>query len=452
MKVTFIYPRFEKFLETVPDLDRELVDYFLGNFTTPPSLGIPILAALTPPDWEFELVDDNNGDPVDLQTDADIIAINCFTPQATRALELADGFRAAGKTVVMGGFWPSTLPKEALEHCDAVNIGDGEPTWNKILDDVKNGTLAPVYKGGTSFDLAQMPIPRRDIFYDKTGYDWNEDLVQVARGCTYKCGMCSIPTHAGHRIRLRPVEKIVEEVRGLKYDNVYLADDILFFPNNRLRKWTRELFEALTPLKKKFFVASTMALNTDDDFIDFIARAGVDSFYCTLNVDPRSIRALGGDRAARQELVDLVKKLEDRGIRFFASFGLGRDWDGPEIVDSILDLCRMAGIHTAEFFLFSPYPGSPFWDRLLRQDRILTREWRKYNGAHVIARPLNMEPDQLYDMFISVWRGFYTDLTGSEVVKNLRPDQSDPHMAKRREAVGIETGAPGKGNGHEDNP
>ena len=169
-----------------------------------------------------------------------------------------------------------------------------------------------------------------------------------------------------------------------------------------------------------------------------------------MNVDPRSIRALGGDLAARQELVDLVKKLEDRGIRFFASFGLGRDWDGPEIVDSILDLCRTAGIHTAEFFLFSPYPGSPFWDRLIRQDRILTREWRKYNGAHVIARPLNMEPEQLYDMFISVWRGFYTDLARGEVVKNLRPDQSDSHMARRREAVGIEADASGKGNGHED--
>jgi hypothetical protein len=69
MKVTFVYPRFEKFLESIPDLDRALVDHFLGNFTTPPSLGIPILAALTPPEWEIELVDDNNGDPVNFGAD-----------------------------------------------------------------------------------------------------------------------------------------------------------------------------------------------------------------------------------------------------------------------------------------------------------------------------------------------------------------------------------------------
>ena len=438
MKVTFIYPRFEKFLESIPDLDRELVDHFLGNFTTPPSLGIPILAALTPPEWEIELVDDNNGDMVDYSADTDLVAINCFTPQATRAMEIADGYRAAGKTVLMGGFWPSTMPREALEHCDAVNIGDGEPTWRKILEDARNGTLRRKYNGGTRYDLAELPIPRRDLFYAKEGYDWHEDIVQVARGCTYKCGMCAIPTHAGHRIRLRPVHKIVEELETLKFDDIYLADDTLFFPNKRIGEWSWDLFEAVRPLEKKFFVASTMALRTDDEFLDHIASAGVDSFYCTLNVDPKSIKALGGDTALRQELADLVAKLDDRGIRFFASFGLGRDWDGPELADSILDLCRKANIRTAEFFVFSPYPGSPHWERLERQGRILHTDWRKYNGAHVVSRPLSMEPDALYEMFVRVWREFYEDLAGREVVENLRPDQSRDNMKRRRRLVGVE--------------
>jgi radical SAM superfamily enzyme YgiQ (UPF0313 family) len=436
MKVTFVYPRFEKFLESIPDLDRALVDHFLGNFTTPPSLGIPILAALTPPEWELELVDDNNGDPVDFGADTDLVAINCFTPQATRAMELADGWRAAGKAVVMGGFWPSTMPEEALEHCDAVNTGDGEPTWGRILEDFARGALARRYDGGTRFDLAGMPLPRRDLFHSKRGYDWHEDLVQVARGCTYTCGMCAIPTHAGARIRLRPIERIVEEIRTLPHENVYLADDMLFFPNRRIEAWSRELLEALAPLGKKYFVSSTMALNTSDEFLDLLARSGVSSFYCTMNVDPRSIRALGGDPALRREVGDLVRKLEDRGIRFFGSFGLGRDWDDERLGDSILDLCRTAGIRTAEFFIFTPYPGSVHWDRLQRQGRILHRDWRRYNGAHVVSRPLGLEPDALYGMFVRVWRDFYSGLAGAEVVEKLEPDQSAEHMERRRRQVG----------------
>ncbi len=436
MKVTFIYPRFEKFLESLPELDRGLIDHFIGNFTTPPSLGIPILAALTPPDWEIELIDDNNGDPVDVEAKTDLVAINCFTPQASRAFEIADAYRRAGKTVVMGGFFPSTAPQEALEHADAVNIGDGEPTWRQILSDFAQGTLKRKYLGGNRFDLKDMPIPRRDIFYEKSGYDWNEDLVQVARGCTYNCGMCAIPTHQGHRIRLRPIENIAQEVRGLRFDKVYLAEDILFFPNRRIRDWAEELFDTLAPLGKKYFVSSTMALNTDDAFLDRIAAAGVNSFYCTMNVDPKSIRALGGDTELRLEVRDLVCRLEDRGIRFFASFGLGRDWDEPKLADSILELCREAGIRTAEFFLFTPYPGSPHFERLSRQGRILHRDWTKYNGAHVVSRPLGMEPEHLREMFIRLWREFYRPLEGTEVVESLEPNRTEPHMKRRRARVG----------------
>ncbi len=437
MKVTFVYPRFEKFLESIPALNRQLVDHFLGNFTTPPSLGIPILAALTPPEWEVELIDDNNGDAIDFERQTDLVAINCFTPQATRAFELADQFRAASKKVIMGGFFPSTMPQETLEHADAVCIGEGEPVWAKVLEDVEQGGLKKRYNGGTRFDLSKMPIPRRSIFYDKTNYDWHEDLVQVSRGCTYTCGMCAIPTHMGHRIRLRPVENIIEEIKTLKYDNVYLADDILFFPNRRLTEYTAKLLDALAPLGKHLFVSSTVALNTDDALFDRLARAGVDSFYCTLNVDPLSIRALAGEEAARAQVIDIVRKIEDRGMRFFASFGMGRDWDGPPLIDSILDLCHKAKIRTAEFFLFTPYPGSVHWERLTRQGRILHRNWAEYNGAHVVSRPLNMAPEQLYEMFVQLWNDFYASLDGTDVVETLKPDQSNPHMQYRRQKVGL---------------
>ncbi|MDD5306197.1 MAG: radical SAM protein [Deltaproteobacteria bacterium] len=438
MKVTFVYPRFKKFLESIPDLDRELVDHFLGNFTTPPSLGIPILAALTPKDVEVELVDDNRGDPVDFGAKTDLVAVNCFTPQATRAFELADGYRAAGKKVVMGGFFPSTMPDECLVHADAVNVGEGEPTWAAILDDARRGALKPTYHGGTSLDLAKMPIPRREIFYNKQGYDWHEDLVQLSRGCTYNCGMCAIPTHMGHRIRLRPIDRIVEEIRGLRHENVYLADDMLFFPSRRLEAWSKELLEALAPLRKKLFVSSTMALNTDPSFLDLLARAGATTFYCTLNVDPKSIRALGGDEDLRREVADLVRMLEDRGIGFFASFGIGRDWDDPALTDSILELCREARIRTAEFFIFTPYPGSLHFDRLARQGRLLHRRWAKYNGAHVVARPLRLSPEELEAMFCTLWREFYRPLKGDEVVLKLEPDTSDPHMRERRRKVGMD--------------
>jgi 3-oxoacyl-[acyl-carrier-protein] synthase II len=407
MKVTFVYPRFEKFLSGLPELDAGLIDYFLGNFTTPPSLGIPILAALTPPGVEIEFVDDNGGMPVDFDAPTDLVAINCFTPQATRAFEIADGYRSRGRQVVIGGFFPSFMAEECLKHVDAVNIGEGEPTWPLILEDARRGALRPKYHGGHSFDLARVPIPRREIFYGVETYDWDEDLVQVTRGCSYGCHMCAIPAHMGNRIRFRPIELVVEEVRGLKHENVYLADDSLFFPQRRAREYAEALFRALEPLGKKYFVSSTMALNVDPAFLDLAVKAGVRNFYCTMNVDPVSIKALQGEERERRQLADLVRGIEDRGARFFASCAIGRDWDGPRIGERVLELFDAAGIRTAEFFLFTPYPGTPLWDRLERQGRIIDRTWSHYNGAHVVTRPLNMTPEELREEFLLVWREFF---------------------------------------------
>ena len=119
-------------------------------------------------------------------------------------------------------------------------------------------------------------------------------------------------------------------------------------------------------------------------------------------------------------------------MRFFASFGMGRDWDGQGLKDSILELCQSASIRTAEFFLFTPYPGSPQFNRLKKQGRILHYRWNEYNGAHVVWRPLGMAPDELYGLFVELWQEFFKTLSGEEVVKSLEPDQSEAQMTRRR--------------------
>ena len=103
-----------------------------------PALSLAALAAVTPPEWEVSLCDENRH-PVDFATDADLIAITAMTPQAPRAYELAARFRERGKKVVMGGFHASNLPDEALMHVDAVLVGEGELAWPQLLADFAGG-------------------------------------------------------------------------------------------------------------------------------------------------------------------------------------------------------------------------------------------------------------------------------------------------------------------------
>ena len=77
------------------------------------------------------------------------------------------------------------------------------------------------------------------------------------------------------------------------------------------------------------------------------------------------------------------------------------------MVDRMLDLLTAADIHTAEFFIFTPFPGSPHWDRMVRQGRIFDFNWAHYNGANVVSRPQKMTPEQLREQFIRAWREFF---------------------------------------------
>src|SRR5260370_40468356 len=75
-----------------------------------PPLGLLTLAALTPPEFRVSLCDENAGEQVDLDTDAQIVCITGYIIQMPRVFALADRFRALGKTVVLGGPLPNLLP------------------------------------------------------------------------------------------------------------------------------------------------------------------------------------------------------------------------------------------------------------------------------------------------------------------------------------------------------
>ena len=148
------------------------------------SLALATLAGLTPDDVELSVRDDivRKIDPdKDIDGGADLAAITVSTKTARRAYELAAAYRQRGVKVVMGGIHPTAMPEEALEHCDAVVIGEAEGLWEKVVADARQGTLQPVYRHATWPDFRTTPWPRRSVFPSR-GYA-PIHTVQASRGC-----------------------------------------------------------------------------------------------------------------------------------------------------------------------------------------------------------------------------------------------------------------------------
>jgi len=96
-----------------------------------PPLGLGTVAALTPSDWDIEILDENF-DRFRYKK-ADLVGLSSFTAEITRAYEIAGVFRNRGIPTVIGGVHVSMMPEEALQYVDTVAIGEAESTWPRFI-------------------------------------------------------------------------------------------------------------------------------------------------------------------------------------------------------------------------------------------------------------------------------------------------------------------------------
>ncbi len=408
VRLRLIYPRFKKFLEGHESLRQICKDHLVGDYTMPPSLALPIIAALTPDDVEVGLTDDNVGQTVNYDEKTELVAISAFTPQAQRAYEIADEFRKRGTKVILGGIHPTGRPQEALEHADAVCVGEVELVWNTILKDLRDDSLQPIYHDDTPVPFSSIPVPKREIF-PREKYTWDAHLVMTTRGCPVRCEGCPIPNKEGYRLRYRPVDDVVEDIRKMPYREFYITDDTIMIPSRKAKRYVLDLMERTAELDVSIFLASTMMMYQDPEFYKSLAAGGATSMYTVFGFD-RFSRALFSKNCSRevwQQGIDLVRMNEDAGIHFFASYGIGFDDHDPGVFDRVLEFSRQSGIDCAEFFIHTPFPGTPFGEKCEKENRILHRNYHYWNTGNVVFRPAQMTEDQLLEGFLHCWHEFY---------------------------------------------
>ncbi len=429
MKITFIYPKFDKFLETYPELAEFPAIAATWAFRMPPAMGIPILINLLPSDISWRIIDQNI-EEMDYSDDADLFAISFFTPQAAYAYEIGDRLLKMGKKVVMGGMHPSMAPEDTANHCDSLCIGEADTIWLTIINDFKSGSLKKVYQA-TFPEPHQIASPKPDIFAVENKYDWHASLISVTRGCPFGCDWCNVPHYQGNKIRLRPMETVVEEIKKLSGKEFYVTDDMIMLNRPKIQKYVMELCERIKDYNVNMFLSCSPAMNTEPAFLDAIALAGAKSMYTVFASDPISVRFFARHPGIWQRSLDLVKQLEDRGIRFFGSFGVGFDSCMEDQFDLILEFCEKASIKTAEFFIATPFPGTAFWEKIKNENRFIETDWRKFNCANVVFKPKHTTEKQLRDGFVMLWREFFSKVDHEESLSSFH--QKLENILKSRE-------------------
>jgi radical SAM superfamily enzyme YgiQ (UPF0313 family) len=219
------------------------------------------------------------------------------------------------------------------------------------------------------------------------------------------------------------MDEVVEDIRELSGQEFYVTDDMIMLNRPRITNYVMELCDKIKDFKVKMFLSCSPAMNSNPEFLDKIAEAGATSMYTVFASDPFSARFYEGDKNVWNKCVDLVKQLEDRGIRFFGSFAVGYDCCHENQFDKILEYCRVANVKTAEFFIATPFPNTPFFKRLQAENRLhLPINWAKYNAANVVFKPKYTTEEQLLDGFLRVWKEFFKEANHVESLASFTMD------------------------------
>jgi radical SAM superfamily enzyme YgiQ (UPF0313 family) len=377
-----------------PNMGRLAEGPFVDEARMEP-LGLGVLAALTPPGVDIRLWDERL-DAVDFDEATDLVAITVEAFTARRAYEIADEYRARGVRVVMGGMQATLIPDEVAEHADSVYIGDAEAMWPQVVSDAHEGRLRPRYHAPFGPVQPNGLQPRRDL-YHRGGY-LPLSLLQFGRGCRFMCEFCAVGAFFCHHHYHRPVAEVVAEVRAQPRRNIFFVDDNIIAEHDE----AKELMRALEPLGIHWVSQASVDQVRDPELMDLMAASG-----CLGNVigfeslDPDNLAQMhkGQNLSRFDQYAELVAELRRRHLQTWAAFLLGYDHETPE---SALATCEWAIANKftfAAFNILTPYPGTPLYERLRDEGRLLYdgRWWLHpdYRFNYAAYRPARMTADEL---------------------------------------------------------
>src|SRR5215469_12610977 len=285
---------------------------YLNRALYSPLAGLLAVAAGIPRDRYEVLLTDENIESIDFDLKADLVGISAMTSYVNRGYEIADAFRARGVPVAMGGVHPSFMSQEALQHCDAVCVGEVELVLPELLDDLEQGQMRGIYRSERLHPMEGLNPPRYDLL--KRHRYVNSTFVQTSRGCHQGCTFCAEPLMNGLKFRYRPVDEVMREIDNCGSRMVSIHDADFFGTPDR----PKEVMRALKGRKVSWQAGVTSKLAQDDRMLELAATSGCTLLSIGFESITRSTLTSVHKHVNRPEtFASLVEKVHSYGIMVF---------------------------------------------------------------------------------------------------------------------------------------
>ncbi len=387
-----------------------------------PRLGLPLMgAALKAAGYRVELYYGTGASlPWPAIVSADFVGISTTTATSSEAYRMAGYLRSRGLPVIIGGIHAHFLPDEALGHADYVVRGEADLIIVPLIRALEEGRL-PRDLPGVSFwdgreavhnpcsaepvEMDQLPLPDFSLFQGKKHF--RTIPVMTSRGCPYNCSFCSVTLMFGRRYRFRDTESVLNELAEYKGRSVFFCDDN--FTANAAR--SRELFQGMIDRQtglKGWGAQMRVEASRDPEMLELMRRSGGNMAFVGLeSINPETLAALNKQQSLA-DVSECVSRFHEYGIRVHGMFVFGGEGDTVQTIRDTVDFALDCRIDSVQFLILTPLPGTPLFDQLESEGRLLTREWELYDGHHAVFQPNRLSPEELQRETIAAFKRFYS--------------------------------------------
>lgn len=379
-----------------------------------PGLTLPMLAAVTPPDFSVRLVSETVED-IPFNDDWDLVGITGMGSGIVRAWQIADEFRKRNVKVVIGGIAASLAkPEWTLDHADVLITGEAEETWPLLLNDFKNGNLQQIYRMSKRPDINTLPLPRYDLMNKaKLGF-WRP--VQATRGCPFPCTFCSIQSYFERSYRKRPIDQVLRDVRAAKQSG---SSYIAFIDDNIGVDWQyfENLMTALIPEKIIWMSQCSIHIADRPDMLQLAFESGCRMLSFGIeSVNEKSIAFIEKGFNKPKAYTEAIKRIRKYGIDVSTEMIIGLDGDDNSVFQKTYDFIMGNRISVPRVHILTQVPGTPMYAEMEQDGRIISQDFDKYSGGQVVFKPRNIKPTDLQKNYWKLYEHLFTPMN---IVKRI---------------------------------
>ncbi len=351
---------------------------------------------------------------------ADLVGISTTTATCREGYQIAGLLRANNIPVVIGGIHASFMPDEAVQFADYIVRGEAEYSFLPLVRSIEAGELPqdipgvsywvdgePVHNPPEQFKVDMDTIPIPDLTLMEKSSSMRTIPVMTSRGCPYNCTFCCVTQMFGRRYRYRCTESILEELAQYEGKHIFFCDDNFVADPKHSRELLREMIDRNINLKG--FGAQVRAdAAFDDELMDLMTRAGCSIVYIGFeSINPETLKGYNKHQSV-DDIKESIRRFHEYGIRIHGMFVFGGDADTADTIRETADFALEAKIDSIQFMMLTPMPGTPLYEQLESEGRIITYDWSLYEGQHAVFKPVMISPEDLQNETVKALKKFYS--------------------------------------------